>query len=127
MSKANENAGTRRQLAKPDIAKRVTEGTGDPNPRIDKILKAMNGKSPGASLLNQRYDRPAMQDMIRQRVQTELNAGHGKALPGGGKQMVLDMHEPSGWVVDAQLNGIPTNKLRVHISKDGQWHFFPVN
>ena len=127
LAKGNENAGTLKRLGKPDVAERVKAGTGDPNPRIDKMLKTMNGNSTGASLLNEKFDKPAMQAVIRQKVQAELDAGHGSKLHGGGRQMVLDMHEPTGWVLDKDLNGVPTDKLRVDIAKDGQWHFFPTN
>ncbi|MBC7942161.1 MAG: hypothetical protein H7Z19_20805 [Chitinophagaceae bacterium] len=128
LAETNENETTAKLLKKPGVKQQVLDGTmADPNPRLHKLVKALNGKSAGASLLNEKYDKPAMQDVVRQKVQAELDAGRGKALSGGGRQMTLDMGEPTGWVVDQDLNGVPTNKLRIDITKDGLWHFFPEN
>jgi hypothetical protein len=126
MSPQNENAGTQKSLNKPSTEQQMKDGKGDPNSRIDKLLKVQDGRTPGASLLNEKYGGPSGQGVVRQKVQAELNAGRYGELKGGGKQLVVDMGEPTGWTVDKDLNSQAVQKLRVDIDKNGAWHFFPT-
>jgi len=97
------------------------------NQRVVKLIKLQEGETPGASLLNRKYSEGSMQSTVGQRVQVELNAGRFKTDRGGGKSMVLDMGEPTGWVLNQSMEGVEVRKLDVRIDTSGGWHFFPTN
>jgi hypothetical protein len=97
------------------------------NQRVIKLIKLQEGETPGASLLNQKYSKDSMQSTVAQRVQVELNAGRFKTDRGGGKSMVLDMGEPTGWVLNQSLEAVEVSKLDVRIDTSGGWHFFPTH
>ena len=97
------------------------------NQRVVKLIKLQEGETPGASLLNEKYSEGSMQSTVGQRVQVELNAGRFKTDRGGGRSMVLDMGEPTGWVLNQSLEAVEVRKLDVRIDTSGGWHFFPTN
>jgi hypothetical protein len=118
------------------------------NVRVGKYLHLYDGKTKAASLLNQKYSDPSMQASVGQKVQIELNLGRFAPDRNGGKTVILDMKEPTGWIVkldrppskaspgaktdksapaqEPQIVTQEATKLDVRIDNKGSWHFFPT-
>lgn len=117
---------SKRNEPKPDPTKPPPKPSAhERNQRLAKLMKAQDGATPGASLLNEKYSSSSAEAAVQKQVQVEIDAGRFKTDKNGAMSMILDMHERTGWVLDGNLTPTESTKLDIRIDTKGSWHFFP--